>query len=60
VAITGAAGMMRARVWALLLATVRGTYWRQGLCEVRTGDRGFVRYVGRKGLCEVRTAERAL
>jgi hypothetical protein len=50
VTITGAVGMMGARVWALLLATVRGTYWRDGL----------ERYVLETGLGEVRAGDRAL
>ena len=63
---TAAVGTMGARVWALLLATVRGTYWRS---QVLTGDRalsgtywrkGCVRYVLERGLCEVRAGERAL
>jgi hypothetical protein len=45
VAIIAAVGIMGVRVWALLLATVRGTYWREGLetgyGEVRTGDRAL-------------------
>jgi hypothetical protein len=45
---TGATGIMVVRVWTLLLATVRGAYWRQGLA----------RYVLEKGLYEVRTGDR--
>jgi len=62
---TATVGIMGARIWALLLATVRGTYWR---CEAFTGDRpfegtywteGLERHVLVRGLGEVRTGDRA-
>ena len=54
--ITGAVGIMGVRVWALLLATVRGTYWREGL-RGTYWRQGLENYVLETGLEELRTGD---